>query len=149
MMLEVCAGSRLDVVLSWLLSASAAENLISILQAPDGLSAQSQSSPVRGPEGCSYNSHGSSIQESPSEREWHTRPQQPRLSAATLTRACLLLSSPTADYLNTLSMSSASLGSDSELTGLDSALWSSALELRRGDPRGTLLKVQPPQIDIC
>ncbi|XP_051279663.1 rho guanine nucleotide exchange factor 28 isoform X5 [Dicentrarchus labrax] len=90
-----------------------AENLIALLQARDGLSVQNQSSPVRGPEGCSYNSHGSSIQESPSEP----------------------------DYLSTLSMSSTSLGSDSELTGLDSVLWSSAIELRRGDNKGTLLKV--------
>lgn len=49
----------------------------------------------------------------------------------------------TADYLSTLSMSSTSLGSDSELTGMDSVLWSSAVELRRGDTKGTLLKVQP------
>uniref|UniRef100_UPI0037E7F509 rho guanine nucleotide exchange factor 28-like n=1 Tax=Semicossyphus pulcher TaxID=241346 RepID=UPI0037E7F509 len=90
-----------------------AENLIFILQARDGLSAQSQNSPVRGPEGCSYNSHGSSIQESPSEP----------------------------DYLSTLSLSSTSLGSDSELTGLDGVLWSSAVELRRGDTKATLLKV--------
>lgn len=90
-----------------------AENLITILQTRDGLNAQSQSSPVRGPECCSYNSHGSSIQESPSEP----------------------------DYLSTLSMSSTSLGSDSELTGLDSALWSSTVELRKGDTKGTLLKV--------
>ncbi|XP_041643556.1 rho guanine nucleotide exchange factor 28-like isoform X2 [Cheilinus undulatus] len=90
-----------------------AENLISILQARDGLSVQSQGSPVRGPEGFSYNSHGSSIQESPSEP----------------------------DYLSTLSMSSTSLGSDSELTGLDSALWSSTAEQRRGDTKVTLLKV--------
>ncbi|XP_070760322.1 rho guanine nucleotide exchange factor 28-like [Enoplosus armatus] len=90
-----------------------AENLITILQTRDGLSVQSQSSPVRAPEGCSYNSHGSSIQESPSEP----------------------------DYLSTLSLSSTSLGSDSELTGLDSVLWSSAVELRRGDTKGTLLKV--------
>lgn len=46
-----------------------AENLITMLQARDGLSILSQSSPLRGPECCSYNSHGSSIQESPSERE--------------------------------------------------------------------------------
>ncbi|XP_038559107.1 rho guanine nucleotide exchange factor 28-like isoform X4 [Micropterus salmoides] len=90
-----------------------AENLITILQARDCPSVQSQSSPVRAPEGCSYNSHGSSIQESPSEP----------------------------DYLSTLSVSSTSLASDSELTGLDSALWSSAVELRRGDTKGTLLKV--------
>ncbi|XP_029961075.1 rho guanine nucleotide exchange factor 28-like isoform X1 [Salarias fasciatus] len=90
-----------------------AENLIAILQARDGMNAQSQSSPVRGPECCSYNSHGSSILESPSEP----------------------------DYLSTLSMSSTSLGSDSELTGLDSALWGSAVELRKGDTKGTLLKV--------
>ncbi|TMS04037.1 Rho guanine nucleotide exchange factor 28 [Larimichthys crocea] len=90
-----------------------AENLMAILQARDSLSAQSQTSPVRGPEGCSYNSHGSSVQESPSEP----------------------------DYLSTLSMSSTSLGSDNELTGLDSVLWSSAVELRRGDTKATLLKV--------
>ncbi|XP_071339594.1 rho guanine nucleotide exchange factor 28-like isoform X3 [Trachinotus anak] len=89
-----------------------AENLITILQAREGLSVQSQSSPVRGPECCSYNSHGSSIQESPSEH-----------------------------YLSTLSMSSTSLGSDTELTGQDSVLWSSAVDLRRGDTKGTLLKV--------
>ncbi|XP_029018307.1 rho guanine nucleotide exchange factor 28-like isoform X3 [Betta splendens] len=88
-----------------------AENLISILQAPDSLCV-SQSSPVQGPECLSYNSHGSSIQESPSEP----------------------------DYLSTLSMSSTSLGSDSELTGFDSVLWSSAVELRRGDTKATLLK---------
>lgn len=51
---------------------SAAENLISLLQARDGSSIQSLSSPVHGPECCSYNSHGSSIQESPSEREPQT-----------------------------------------------------------------------------
>ncbi|XP_028434060.1 rho guanine nucleotide exchange factor 28 isoform X3 [Perca flavescens] len=90
-----------------------AENLITILQARDGLTVKGPSSPVQGPECCSYNSHGSSIQESPSEP----------------------------DYLSTLSMSSTSLGSDSELTGLDSVLWSSAVELRRGDTKGTLLKV--------
>ncbi|KAG8011833.1 Rho guanine nucleotide exchange factor 28, partial [Nibea albiflora] len=90
-----------------------AENLIAILQARDSLSVQSQTSPVRGPEGCSYNSHGSSVQESPSEP----------------------------DYLSTLSMSSTSLGSDNELTGLDSVLWSSAVELRRGDTKAMLLKV--------
>uniref|UniRef100_A0A3B4ZXD1 Rho guanine nucleotide exchange factor 28-like n=1 Tax=Stegastes partitus TaxID=144197 RepID=A0A3B4ZXD1_9TELE len=90
-----------------------AENLITILQARDGLSVQNQTSPVRGPECCSYNSHGSSIQESPSEP----------------------------DYLSTLSMSSTSLGSDSELTGLDNVLWSSAVELRKGDTKGTLVKV--------
>ncbi|XP_042277469.1 rho guanine nucleotide exchange factor 28-like isoform X2 [Thunnus maccoyii] len=90
-----------------------AENLITILQARDGLSVQSQSSPFQGPECCSYNSHGSSIQESPSEP----------------------------DYLSTLSMSSTSLGSDSELTGLDGVLWSSAVELRRGDTKETMLKV--------
>lgn len=90
-----------------------AENLISILQARDGVSVQCQGSPVRGPEGFSYNSHGSSIQESPSEP----------------------------DYLSTLSMSSTSLGSDSELTGMDSAVWSSAAEMRRGDTKGMLLKV--------
>ncbi|XP_017267695.1 rho guanine nucleotide exchange factor 28 isoform X3 [Kryptolebias marmoratus] len=90
-----------------------AENLISILQARDGLSVQSQNSPVQAPECCSYNSHGSSIQESPSEP----------------------------DYLSTLSMSSTSLGSDSDLTGLDSVSWSSAVEFRKGDTKGTLLKV--------
>lgn len=39
-------------------------------------------------------------------------------------------------------MSSTSLGSDSELTGMDSALWCSAAELKRGDAKGMLLKVQ-------
>ncbi|XP_026198874.1 rho guanine nucleotide exchange factor 28-like isoform X3 [Anabas testudineus] len=90
-----------------------AENLITILQARDGLPVQSQTSPFQGPECFSYNSHGSSIQESPSEP----------------------------DYLSTLSISSTSLGSDSELAGLDSVLWSSAVELRRGDTKATLLKV--------
>ncbi|XP_069379579.1 rho guanine nucleotide exchange factor 28-like isoform X4 [Paralichthys olivaceus] len=90
-----------------------AENLVNILQTRDGVSVRTQSSPVRGPECCSYNSHGSSIQESPSEP----------------------------DYLSTLSMSSTSLGSDTELTGLDGVLWSSAVELRRGDNKGTMLKV--------
>ncbi|XP_026177143.1 rho guanine nucleotide exchange factor 28-like isoform X1 [Mastacembelus armatus] len=90
-----------------------AENLITILQACDGVSLQSHSSPVQGPECFRYNSHGSSIQESPSEP----------------------------DYLSTLSMSSTSVGSDSELTGLDSVLCSSSLEQRRGDTRATLLKV--------
>ncbi|XP_060894543.1 rho guanine nucleotide exchange factor 28-like isoform X1 [Labrus mixtus] len=90
-----------------------AENLISMLQARDGLSVPSQGSPVGGPEGFSYNSHGSSIQESPSEP----------------------------DYLSTLSMSSTSLGSDSELMGMDSVLWSSAAELKSGDTKGTLFKV--------
>ncbi|XP_068616933.1 rho guanine nucleotide exchange factor 28-like [Brachionichthys hirsutus] len=90
-----------------------AEKLITILQAYDGLPVQSQSSPVGGPEGCIFNSHGSSIQESPSEP----------------------------DYLSTLSMSSTSLGSDPELMGMDSVLWNSAIELRRGDNTGMLLKV--------
>ncbi|XP_063345274.1 rho guanine nucleotide exchange factor 28-like isoform X5 [Pelmatolapia mariae] len=90
-----------------------AENLITILQARDGMAVQSQSSPVRGPECCSYNSHGSSIQESPSEP----------------------------DYLSTLSMSSTSLGSDSELAGMDNSLWSSAVELRKGENKGTLVKM--------
>ncbi|KAM4576166.1 rho guanine nucleotide exchange factor 28-like isoform 1-T1 [Odontesthes bonariensis] len=90
-----------------------ADNLIAILQARDGFSLQSQSSPLRGPECCSYNSHGSSIQGSPSEP----------------------------DYLSTLSMSSTSLGSDSELAGLDNVSWSSAVELKKGDAKGTLLKV--------
>ncbi|XP_049907349.1 rho guanine nucleotide exchange factor 28-like isoform X2 [Epinephelus moara] len=98
---------------SLLTAALREENLITILQARDGPTVKSQSSPVRGPECCSYNSHGSSIQESPSEP----------------------------DYLSTLSMSSTSLGSDNELTGMDSLLWSSAVELRRGDTKGTLLKV--------
>ncbi|XP_058493203.1 rho guanine nucleotide exchange factor 28-like isoform X3 [Solea solea] len=89
-----------------------AENLITILQASAN-AAQSQESPVRGHECCSYNSHGSSIQESPSEP----------------------------DYLSTHSVSSTSLGSDTELTGLDSVLWGSAIELTRGDTKGTLLKV--------
>ncbi|KAM9743736.1 rho guanine nucleotide exchange factor 28-like isoform 2-T2 [Menidia menidia] len=90
-----------------------AENLNALLQAPDGFSAQSKSSPVRGPESCSYNSHGSSIHESPSEP----------------------------DYLSTLSMSSTSFGSDCELAGLDNVSWSSAVELKKGDTKGTLLKV--------
>ncbi|XP_047238577.1 rho guanine nucleotide exchange factor 28-like isoform X2 [Girardinichthys multiradiatus] len=90
-----------------------AENLISILQTRDGVPFQRQNSPVQAPECCSYNSHGSSIQESPSEP----------------------------DYLSTLSMSSNSLGSESELTGMDNASWSSAVELRKGDTKGTLLKV--------
>ncbi|XP_037536841.1 rho guanine nucleotide exchange factor 28 [Nematolebias whitei] len=90
-----------------------AENLIGILQARDGLPVQRQNSPVQALECCSYNSHGSSIQESPSEP----------------------------DYLSTLSMSSASLGSDNELTGLDSVSWSSAVELRKRDSKGMLLKV--------
>nr|XP_020449363.1 rho guanine nucleotide exchange factor 28-like isoform X2 [Monopterus albus] len=89
-----------------------AENLISLLQACDSVSAQCQNSSVQGQECFSYNSQGSSIQESPSEH-----------------------------YLSTLSMSSTSLGSDSELTGLDSVLLSSSVELRRGDAKATLLKV--------
>lgn len=47
----------------------AAENLITILQARDGLPVVAQSPPVRPPEGSIYNSHGSSVHESPSERE--------------------------------------------------------------------------------
>lgn len=49
--------------------ALSAENLINILQTRDGAAVHSQNSPVQAPECCSYNSHGSSIQESPSERE--------------------------------------------------------------------------------
>ncbi|XP_016532633.1 rho guanine nucleotide exchange factor 28-like isoform X5 [Poecilia formosa] len=90
-----------------------AENLINILQTRDGVPVHSQNSPLQAPECCSYNSHGSSIQESPSEP----------------------------DYLSTLSISSNSLGSDSELAGLESASWSSAVEIRKGDAKGTLLKV--------
>ncbi|XP_061585473.1 rho guanine nucleotide exchange factor 28-like isoform X2 [Cololabis saira] len=90
-----------------------AENLITILQTRNGFSVQSASSPVRGPECCSYNSHGSSVHESPSEP----------------------------DYLSTLSMSSTSLGSDSELAGVENVSWSSAVELRKEDSQGTLLKV--------
>ncbi|KAM8885904.1 rho guanine nucleotide exchange factor 28-like isoform 2-T2 [Spinachia spinachia] len=90
-----------------------AENLISVLQSQDGLPVNSAGSPVRGPECCGYDSRGSSVHESPSEP----------------------------DYLSTLSISSASPGSDGELTGLDSTPWSPAVELRRGDPKGTLLKV--------
>ncbi|KAM4578693.1 rho guanine nucleotide exchange factor 28-like [Fundulus diaphanus] len=90
-----------------------AENLIGILQTRDEVPLHSQNSPVQAPECCSYNSHGSSIQESPSEP----------------------------DYLSTLSMSSNSLGSDSELAGMDNASWSSAVDLRKGDTKGTLLKV--------
>ncbi|XP_070402307.1 rho guanine nucleotide exchange factor 28 isoform X2 [Nothobranchius furzeri] len=90
-----------------------AENLIAILQARGDFTVQNQNSPpVQVPECCSYNSRGSSIQGSPSEP----------------------------DYLSTLSMSSASLGSDGELAGLDVS-WSSAVELRRGDAKGTMLKV--------
>uniref|UniRef100_UPI003AAAB36D rho guanine nucleotide exchange factor 28-like n=1 Tax=Centroberyx gerrardi TaxID=166262 RepID=UPI003AAAB36D len=89
-----------------------AEKLMSILQAREALSMHSLSSPVQGPECCSYNSHGS-IQESPSEP----------------------------DYLSTLSVSSTSLVSDSEWTGPDGPLWSSAAELTRGDTNGTQLKV--------
>ncbi|XP_061623504.1 rho guanine nucleotide exchange factor 28-like isoform X4 [Phyllopteryx taeniolatus] len=90
-----------------------AENLITILQAHDGLLVQSDNSPIRGPESCNYNSHGSSIQESPSEP----------------------------DYLSTLSMSSTSLGSDSEGTGMDGVLWRSAAEPKKGDTKDTLFKV--------
>nr|XP_057927173.1 rho guanine nucleotide exchange factor 28-like isoform X2 [Doryrhamphus excisus] len=86
-----------------------AENLITLLQ-HDGLPAQSGDSPTRGQEGCNYNSQSSSIQESPSEL----------------------------DYLSTLSMSSTSLGSDSE--GTDSVLWSPA-EPKKGDTKETLFKV--------
>lgn len=50
----------------------------------------------------------------------------------------------TADYLSTLSLSSTSLGSDSEMTGLDNAVWSSAVELKKGDSKGTLSKVPIP-----
>ncbi|XP_043967626.1 rho guanine nucleotide exchange factor 28-like isoform X3 [Gambusia affinis] len=90
-----------------------AENLINILQTRDGVPDHSQNSPLQATECCSYNSHGSSIQESPSEP----------------------------DYLSTLSISSNSLGSDSELAGMESASWSSAVELRKGEAKGTLLKV--------
>ncbi|RVE67938.1 hypothetical protein OJAV_G00086780 [Oryzias javanicus] len=44
------------------------------------------------------------------------------------------------DYLSTLSMSSTSLGSDSESAGLETVSWSPASEFRKGD-KGTLLKV--------
>ncbi|XP_036069312.1 rho guanine nucleotide exchange factor 28 isoform X2 [Oryzias melastigma] len=44
------------------------------------------------------------------------------------------------DYLSTLSMSSTSLGSDSESAGLDNVSWSPASEFRKAD-KGTLLKV--------
>ncbi|XP_062418271.1 rho guanine nucleotide exchange factor 28-like isoform X2 [Pungitius pungitius] len=90
-----------------------AENLISILQSGDGLTVKSDGSPARGPECCGYDSRGSSVHESPSEP----------------------------DYLSTLSISSASPGSDGELAGLDGAPWSPAVELRRRDAKGTLLKV--------
>ncbi|XP_077417024.1 LOW QUALITY PROTEIN: rho guanine nucleotide exchange factor 28-like [Vanacampus margaritifer] len=90
-----------------------AENLISILQVHDGLPVQIANSPIRGPECCNYNSHGSSIQESPSEP----------------------------DYLSTLSMSSTSLGSDSDGTGMDGVLWSAASEPKKGDTKETLFKV--------
>ncbi|XP_077378766.1 rho guanine nucleotide exchange factor 28-like isoform X2 [Festucalex cinctus] len=90
-----------------------AENLITILQVHDGLPVQSDNSPIRGPECCNYNSHGSSIHESPSEP----------------------------DYLSTLSMSSTSLGSDSEGVGMDGVLWSSSSEPKKGDTKETLFKV--------
>lgn len=152
-------------------ASSAAENLITILQARDDLTVKTQSSPVRGPECFSYNSHGSSIQESPSEREsqidtvilnvilwclslsWHCCSHTTQsltmqvhhiawyVRAVTFTSSFLVA---TADYLSTLSMSSTSLGSDSEPTGMDCVLWSSAVELKRGDTKGTLLKVHPP-----
>lgn len=123
---------------------------MNILQTRDGLSAQSQSSPVGGPVGCSYNSHGSSVQESPSEREPQTHARSPTFDPAksrlrrrdvSLSLSALLVA--TADYLSTLSMSSTSLGSDSELTGMDGTLWGSAGELRRADSKGTLFKVRP------
>ncbi|KAM4616874.1 rho guanine nucleotide exchange factor 28-like [Polymixia lowei] len=88
-----------------------AEKLISILQARETLSVHSQSSPIRGPECCSYNSHGS-IQESPSEP----------------------------DYLSTLSASSTSLVSDSEWAGPDGLLWNPAAE-PGGDINSTQSKV--------
>ncbi|XP_038133207.1 rho guanine nucleotide exchange factor 28-like isoform X1 [Cyprinodon tularosa] len=90
-----------------------AENLINILQTRDVGPVHSQNSPVQAPECCSYNSHGSSIQESPSEP----------------------------DYLSTLSISSNSLGSDCELAAMDNTTWSSAVELKKGETKGTLLKV--------
>nr|XP_040050978.1 rho guanine nucleotide exchange factor 28-like isoform X4 [Gasterosteus aculeatus aculeatus] len=90
-----------------------AENLISVLQSRDGLTVKSAGYPAQGPECCGYDSRGSSVHESPSEP----------------------------DYLSTLSISSASPGSDGELAGLDGALWSPAVELSRGDAKGTLLKV--------
>ncbi|XP_054630150.1 rho guanine nucleotide exchange factor 28-like isoform X2 [Dunckerocampus dactyliophorus] len=86
-----------------------AENLITLLQAHDGLPLQSGDSPTCGQE--DYNSHSSSIQESPSEP----------------------------DYLSTLSMSSTSLGSDGE--GTDGVLWSSGAEPKKGDTKETLFKV--------
>lgn len=59
----------------------------------------------------------------------------------TFTWPCLCFLVATADYLSTLSMSSTSLGSDSDLTGMDSTLWSSAIELRRVESKGMLFKV--------
>ncbi|XP_061754173.1 rho guanine nucleotide exchange factor 28-like isoform X2 [Nerophis ophidion] len=88
-----------------------AENLITFLQANDGLPSRSGDSPIHGQEGCSYNSHGNSIQDFPSEP----------------------------DYLSTLSMSSTSLGSDSE--GTDGMLWSSATTQKKGNAKETLFKV--------
>lgn len=126
---------------------------MNILQCRDGLSGPNQSSPVGGPVGCSYNSHGSSIQESPSEREPQKKhahslifdPAEVSLITVLLEHLQYLSLSAflvaTADYLSTLSMSSTSLGSDSELTGMDSALWGAAGELRRVDSKGTLFKV--------
>ncbi|XP_056152814.1 rho guanine nucleotide exchange factor 28 isoform X2 [Lampris incognitus] len=88
-----------------------AEKLIAILQTCDTSCIHNKSSPGRGPEFCSYTSHGS-IQESPSEP----------------------------DYLSTVSVSSTSLVSD-EWAGQDGLLWSPAGEPRRGDLNGTQLKV--------
>ncbi|XP_077570893.1 rho guanine nucleotide exchange factor 28-like isoform X3 [Stigmatopora nigra] len=100
---------------STLLSAALreAENLITILQVHEGLPVQSDNSPVCGTESCNYNSHGSSILESPSEP----------------------------DYLSTLSISSNSLGSDSEGAGMDGIFWGSAAEPNKADTKETLLKV--------
>ncbi|XP_034026630.1 rho guanine nucleotide exchange factor 28-like [Thalassophryne amazonica] len=115
LLVQPVADSDIHQPASTLLTAALreAENLISILQARDGLSVQSRSSSLGGPECCSYNSHGSSTQESPSEP----------------------------DYLSALSMSSTSLGSDTEVTGMDGVLWGSAVEVKSGETKGTLLKV--------
>ncbi|XP_053726398.1 rho guanine nucleotide exchange factor 28-like isoform X2 [Synchiropus splendidus] len=90
-----------------------AENLIQLIQTRDGVSQQILPLSVQGPGSSNYNSHGSSVPESPSEQ----------------------------DYLSTLSVSSTSLASEGDLTGLDGVMWSSGAELRRGDAKDTLHKV--------
>ncbi|XP_077456766.1 rho guanine nucleotide exchange factor 28 isoform X5 [Stigmatopora argus] len=115
LLVQADADSEAPRQASTLLSAALreAENLITILQVHDGLPIQSDNSPICGTESCNYNSHGSSILESPSEP----------------------------DYLSTLSISSNSLGSDSEGTGMDGIFWGSAAEPNKADTKETLLKV--------